>query len=138
MFIRVAWGLLLAGVLLLIVAGVMASRHHAAMAGTAIVPAKVIDRENVRTNGINRNRPVEAFTTLVGTGVEFIAMSTLKLEDDLQVIYRIDNPDDARIYLGLGEYLSAFVLAIIGVACAGIGGALLKILQDETKPMALA
>ena len=104
------------------------------MAGTAIVPATVIDRQMVLTNGINRNRPVVSFITVAGKNVTFISMSTLRLEDDLHVIYRIDNPDDARIYLGVGEYLVAFVLAIIGIACGGIGGGLLKILQEETRP----
>ena len=134
MFIRVAWSLMVAGVLLLVTASVMASRVRTSMAGTAIVPATVIDRQMVLTNGINRNRPVVSFITVAGKNVTFISMSTLRLEDDLHVIYRIDNPDDARIYLGVGEYLFAFVLAIIGIACGGIGGGLLRILQEETRP----
>lgn len=137
MFIRVAWGLMVAGILLLVTASVMASRHRTSMAGTAVVPATVIDRQMVLTNGINRNRPVVSFITVAGKSVTFISMSTLRLEDDLRVIYRIDNPDDARIYLGMGEYFFAFVLAIIGIACGGIGGGLLKILQEETRPATL-
>ena len=134
MFIRVAWSLMVAGVLLLVTASVVPSRVRTSMAGTAIVPATVIDRQMVLTNGINRNRPVVSFITVADKNVTFISMSTLRLEDDLHVIYRIDNPDDARIYLGVGEYLVAFVLAIIGIACGGIGGGLLKILQEETRP----
>jgi len=83
MFIRVAWGLMVAGVLLLITASVMASRHRTSMDGTAIVPATVIDRQMVLTNGINRNRPVVSFITGAGKNVAFISMSTLRLEDDL-------------------------------------------------------
>lgn len=132
MFTRIAWSLVSVGGVLLLVAGALAYRHHRSMDGMAVVPAAVVDRVDVRTNGINRSRPLVSFTTLNGDAIQFVAMSVLKNEDDLDVVYRVSNPQDARIHLGLGEYLVPFVLAMIGLVSGLIGGALFKILREET------
>ncbi len=134
MFTRIAWGLSAAGALLLAVAGTVAYRHHQSMDGMVIVPAAVVDRMDVRTNGINRSRPLVSFTTLSGDAIQFVAMNVLKNDDGLHVVYRVSNPQDARVHLGLGEYLVPFVLAIIGLASSLIGGALFRILAAEAGP----
>jgi hypothetical protein len=131
MFNRIAWGLVSVGLLLLIGAAMLAVSRHNAMAGMEVVPATVIGRVEVRARGMSRSMPRVGFHTLTGTELEFVANSYLKTEDGIRVIYRASNPQDARVYFGLGEYLFAFILALIGAGCAGIGGALFKILWEE-------
>ncbi len=133
MFTRIAWSLVSVGGVLIVLAGTLAYRHHRSMDGMAVVPAAVVDRVDVRTNGINRSRPLVAFTTLNGDAIQFVAMSALKNEDDLYVIYRVTTPQDARIHLGLSEYLVPFVLAMIGLVSGLIGGALFKILDEDAQ-----
>jgi len=88
-FKRVAWGLLGLGVLSLMAAAGLALHNRQSMSGMELVPATVARRVDVLTNGIRRTRPVVAFTTLSGQAVEFVALSTLKDEEDLHVIYRV-------------------------------------------------
>ena len=129
---RLAWVLLSVGLLLTVISGALLVSQLRSMERVVVVPAKVVDRINVVTYGINRYRPVVAFQTLAGEELEFVAMSTLKDEEGVFVAYPVENPRDARIYYGFGENLVAFVLLLLGLVSCGIGGAALKVIAAET------